>query len=127
VGLNIELPFEQHLNPYTDAAIDFHYFFARKTMFLKYSLGFVVFPGGFGTMDEFFESLTLIQTGKVHNFPLIAFGTAYWKGLLDWLRGTMLEQGKISPQDLELITLTDSPQEVRDQILRRLGSPKAGR
>lgn len=117
VGLNIELPFEQGLNPYVDIAIDFHYFFVRKTMFVKYAQAFVIFPGGFGTMDELFESLTLIQTGKVQNFPVILFGGKYWEGLLDWLRATMLAEAKISAADLDLLLVTDSPEEVRDFIL----------
>lgn len=118
VGLNIELPFEQHLNPYVDLAIDFRYFFARKTMLVKYAQAFVIFPGGFGTMDELFEALTLIQTGKVQNFPVVLFDTAYWQGLIDWLRGVMLDQGKIAAADLDLLYLTDDPEEVRDFILR---------
>jgi uncharacterized protein (TIGR00730 family) len=112
VGLNIELPFEQHLNPYTDIAVDFHYFFVRKTMLVKYAQGFVIFPGGFGTMDELFEALTLIQTGKVQNFPIVLVNRAYWQGLLDWLRDVMLPQGRISPADLDLLLLADTPAEV---------------
>lgn len=118
VGLNIELPFEQHLNPNVDVSVDFHYFFVRKTMLVKYAQGFVIFPGGFGTMDELFESLTLIQTGKVENFPVILYDRAYWQGLLDWLRDTMLAHGRISPPDLDLLILADSPQEVCAHILR---------
>ncbi len=95
VGCNIELPFEQGTNAYVDIAINFHYFFVRKTMFMKYSEAFVIFPGGFGTMDELFESLTLIQTGKVRNFPLILFGKQYWSGLVDWIKGPMLAERKI--------------------------------
>lgn len=120
VGLNIELPFEQHLNPYLDIPINFHYFFARKVMFVKYAQAFVIFPGGFGTLDELFESLTLIQTGKVSNFPVILFGSQYWSGLLAWLRETVLAGGKISPADLDLITVTDSPQEVRELVMRAM-------
>lgn len=120
VGLNIELPFEQHLNPYLDIPINFHYFFARKVMFVKYAQAFVIFPGGFGTLDELFESLTLIQTGKVTNFPVILFGSQYWSGLLQWLKDTMLAGGKISPADLDLVTVTDSPVEVRDQVTRAM-------
>ncbi|TYB96814.1 TIGR00730 family Rossman fold protein [Micromonospora sp. WP24] len=108
VGLGIELPFEQGINDWVDLAIDFRYFFARKTMFVKYAHGFVVLPGGFGTMDELFEALTLVQTGKVTRFPVVLMGTAYWQGLIDWLRGTMAADGKIGPVDLELICLTDS-------------------
>jgi uncharacterized protein (TIGR00730 family) len=116
VGLNIELPFEQHLNPYLDIPINFHYFFARKVMFVKYAQAFVIFPGGFGTLDELFEALTLIQTGKISNFPVILFGSAYWSGLLTWVKEMLLEGGKISPADLDLITVTDSPEEVRDLV-----------
>lgn len=111
VGCNIELPFEQGMNAYVQVPINFRYFFVRKTMFVKYAEAFIIFPGGFGTMDELFESLTLIQTGKVRDFPVILFGSAYWRGLLDWLRGTMLAEGKIIQQDLELLTVTDSPEE----------------
>ena len=117
VGLNIELPFEQHVNPYVDISVDFRYFFVRKMMLVKYSEAFIIFPGGFGTLDELFEALTLIQTGKVRNFPVVLFGSEYWRGLLDWLRGPMLSEGKISPADLDLLVLTDSPAEVRDRIL----------
>ncbi len=118
VGLNIELPFEQHLNPHVDVAVDFHYFFVRKTMLVKYAQGFVIFPGGFGTLDELFESLTLIQTGKVENFPVVLYDRAYWQGLLDWLRGMVLGNGRISPPDLNLLLLADSPAEVCAHILR---------
>ncbi|GLY23156.1 TIGR00730 family Rossman fold protein [Micromonospora sp. NBRC 101691] len=107
VGLGIELPFEQGLNDWVDLAINFRYFFARKTMFVKYAQAFVVLPGGFGTMDELFEALTLVQTGKVTRFPVVLMGTDYWRGLLDWLRDTMAADGKIGPVDLELICLTD--------------------
>jgi len=110
VGCNIELPFEQIPNPYLDLLVDFHYFFVRKTMFVKYAEGFVVFPGGFGTLDELFESLTLIQTGKVRHFPVVLYGSAYWQGLLDWLREEVLATGKISPVDLELVHVTDDPE-----------------
>jgi hypothetical protein len=120
VGLNIELPFEQGVNPYADLVVDFRYFFVRKTMLVKYALGFVIFPGGFGTMDELFESLTLIQTGKLRNFPVVLFGTSYWQGLMDWIRGTMLTEGTISPGDPDLMPVTDSPEEVRDLILASL-------
>lgn len=123
VGLNIELPFEQGSNPYVDVPIDFHYFFVRKTMFVKYAQAFVIFPGGFGTMDELFEALTLIQTGKVRNFPVILFNSSYWGGLLDWLRNTMEHEGKISAADLDLISITDSPEEVRQIILDCLDRP----
>jgi len=117
VGLNVELPFEQHVNPYVDLEVDFSYFFVRKVMLVKYSGAFVIFPGGFGTMDELFEALTLIQTGKVRNFPVVLFGTDYWGGLLGWMRQAMLGGGKISSADLGLLTLTDSPEEARDLIV----------
>jgi uncharacterized protein (TIGR00730 family) len=120
VGLNIELPFEQTMNPYIQIPINFRYFFVRKTMFVKYAQAFVIFPGGFGTMDELFESLTLIQTGKIHNFPVILFGSAYWQGFLNWLRETVLVEGKISPADLDLLIVTDSPQEVYDIIMKAM-------
>lgn len=118
LGLNIELPFEQGVNQFVDVGIEFRYFFVRKTMFVKYAQAFVIFPGGFGTMDELFEALTLIQTGKVQNFPLILFGSAYWGGLLDWMRNTMLPEGKIAEADLDLLVVSDSPEEVRDLITR---------
>ncbi|MEM9777040.1 MAG: TIGR00730 family Rossman fold protein [Chloroflexota bacterium] len=117
IGLNIELPFEQHINPYVDRSIDFNYFFTRKVMLVKYAKAFVVMPGGFGTMDELFEALTLVQTGKIRNFPIILFGKDYWGGLLDWLRNTMLENGKISDKDLDLILLTDSAKDACDHIV----------
>ncbi len=120
VGLNIELPFEQGVNAYVETAVEFRYFFVRKTMFVKYAQAFVIFPGGFGTMDELFEALTLIQTGKVENFPVVLFGSAYWQGLLDWLRATMLSEGKIGQADLDLMIVTDSPEEVRDIILQSM-------
>jgi uncharacterized protein (TIGR00730 family) len=111
VGCNIELPFEQGINPYVDVAINFRYFFVRKTMFVKYAEAFIIFPGGFGTMDELFEALTLIQTGKVRDFPVVLFGSAYWKGLMDWFRTSLLAEGKISPEDMDLVLVTDSPEE----------------
>ncbi|VAW39391.1 FIG01121566: hypothetical protein, partial [hydrothermal vent metagenome] len=112
VGLNIELPFEQHINPYVNLSIDFRYFFTRKVMLVKYAQAFVIFPGGFGTMDELFESLTLIQTGKVQNFPIVLIGKAYWQGLLDWLRNTMGKEGKINSSDIDLMYPTDDPADV---------------
>jgi uncharacterized protein (TIGR00730 family) len=121
VGLNIELPFEQHSNPFVDrdAALHFEYFFVRKVMFTKYSQGFVMMPGGFGTMDEFFEVATLIQTGKMSPVPLILVGVEYWKGLLDWMKATMLERaGTICEQDLGLLNLADSAEEVAEHVLR---------
>jgi len=111
VGCNIELPHEQSLNDYVDLGVEFRYFFARKTMFVKYARGFIIFPGGFGTLDELFESLTLAQTGKIDHFPVVLFGTGYWKGLLDWLRAQALEQGLISPEDLDMLSFTDDPEE----------------
>jgi uncharacterized protein (TIGR00730 family) len=108
VGLNIELPFEQSINPYVNVPLSFRYFFVRKMMFVKYAEAFVVFPGGFGTLDELFESLTLIQTGKLKHFPVILFGSAYWRGLVDWLRSPMLDEGKIKAEDLQLMEVTDS-------------------
>jgi uncharacterized protein (TIGR00730 family) len=111
VGLNIELPFEQHFNPYVDIPLRFHYFFTRKVMFVRYSCAFVVMPGGFGTMDEMFEALTLIQTGKILHFPVVLLGNHYWRGLLDWLRETMLAEGKISAPDVELLRVADTPEE----------------
>jgi len=118
VGCNIELPFEQHDNRFVDISIDFRYFFVRKTMFVKYACAFVIFPGGFGTMDELFEALTLIQTKKVMDFPVVLFGTEYWKGLLDWIAATMAVEGKIAREDLDIMFVTDDPAEVRDHILR---------
>ncbi|MFN0072372.1 MAG: TIGR00730 family Rossman fold protein [Chloroflexota bacterium] len=112
IGCAIELPDEQSVNPYVDITVNFRYFFVRKTMFVKYAEGFVIFPGGFGTLDELFEALTLIQTEKLHHFPVILVGTAYWQGLIDWIRSTMMTEGKISPRDLELILCTDDPEEV---------------
>ncbi len=111
VGLGIELPHEQGMNEWVDLAVNFRYFFARKTMFLKYSQGFVVLPGGWGTLDELFEALTLVQTGKVRAFPVCLLGTEYWGGLLDWVRGTQLAAGTISEADLELVTVTDDAAE----------------
>lgn len=111
VGLGIELPFEAGLNPHVDLGINFRYFFARKTMFVKYSQGFVVLPGGLGTFDELFEALTLVQTQKVTSFPVVLLGTDYWRGLLDWLRDTVLAAGNIAPADLDMLTVTDSVDE----------------
>src|SRR5438552_3026831 len=118
IGCNIELPFEQGTNAYVDIAINFRYFFVRKMMFVKYSEAFVIFPGGFGTMDELFEALTLIQTDKVQDFPLILFGSEYWKGLLDWIKTTMLSEKKISPEDINLLVVTDSVEEACDIIVK---------
>ncbi|HEX9236461.1 MAG TPA: TIGR00730 family Rossman fold protein [Actinomycetota bacterium] len=132
IGCNIELPFEQGSNPYLDLLIDFRYFFVRKTMFVKYAEGFVVFPGGFGTFDELFESLTLIQTGKVSHFPVVLYGSAYWDGLLGWLREPVLAEHKIAPKDLDLVHVSDHPDDVVAHILRVLedkhpAEPKPGR
>jgi uncharacterized protein (TIGR00730 family) len=117
IGLNIELPFEQGGNAHCDIALEFHYFFARKVMFVRYASGFVVFPGGYGTMDELWEALTLIQTGKITEFPVLLVGTDYWRGLVDWVGERMLSEGNVSPEDLELWTLTDDPLEVRDRLM----------
>jgi uncharacterized protein (TIGR00730 family) len=116
VGLNIELPFEQGGNPHCDISLEFHYFFVRKIMFVRYASGFVVFPGGFGTMDELWEALTLIQTDKIRQFPVVLVGTDYWRGLVDWVGDRMLAEGNIAAEDLELWTLTDDPAEVRDVL-----------
>ena len=114
VGLNIDLPFEQHDNPYIDSdkSLDFDYFFVRKVMFVKYSQGFVVMPGGFGTLDELFEAITLIQTKKIDTFPIILVGSDFWGGLWEWVKTTMLEAGNISPEDLNLVHLVDTADEV---------------
>jgi uncharacterized protein (TIGR00730 family) len=111
VGFNIELPHEQHENPYLDISLTFDHFYVRKTMFVKAAEGYVIFPGGFGTLDELFEALTLIQTGKVLHFPVVLFDHAYWAPLLDWIRGRLLEDGMISPEDLELLIVTDDAEE----------------
>ncbi|MEN3039337.1 MAG: TIGR00730 family Rossman fold protein [Candidatus Kryptonium sp.] len=111
VGINIELPFEQKFNPYVDVGIEFRHFFVRKVMFVKYAQGFVVLPGGFGTLDEFFEALTLIQTGKTTRFPVVLMGSEYWEGLINWLRNTVLLEGNISPEDMAIFELTDDPKE----------------
>jgi uncharacterized protein (TIGR00730 family) len=116
VGLNIELPFEQHVNPYVDVEVDFRYFFVRKTMLVKYAQAFVIFPGGFGTMDELFEALTLIQTGKIRDFPIVLFGSDYWAGLIEWLRSAMIFEGKATEADLNLLAITDSATEACDLI-----------
>jgi uncharacterized protein (TIGR00730 family) len=112
VGLGIELPFEQELNEWVDVGVLFRYFFVRKTMFVKYAQAFVILPGGFGTLDELFEALTLVQTRKVTRFPVILFGSAYWSGLIDWIRDTMVAQGTVGPTDLELLHVTDDVAEV---------------
>jgi uncharacterized protein (TIGR00730 family) len=117
VGFNIELPHEQHVNPYLDIAVTFHHFYARKTMFVKAAEGFVILPGGFGTLDELFESLTLIQTGKVMHFPVVLVGREHWAGLLDWARERLLGHGLVSPNDVELLHLTDEVGEAVEIIL----------
>ena len=116
IGCNIELPFEQGMNDYVDLGVDFRYFFVRKMMFVKYAEGFVVFPGGYGTLDELFESLTLIQTGKVNHFPVVLFGSRYWSGLVDWLTDPVVAEGKVGPEDLDLFHVTDDPAEVVPHI-----------
>src|SRR5439155_3033830 len=117
VGCNSELPFEQGANPYVDTLVNFRYFFVRKTMFIKYSNAFIIFPGGFGTLDECFEALTLIQTGKIYQFPVIMFGRHYWAGLIRWLQARVAGEQKISPNDLDLILLTDDPQEAAHAVI----------
>ncbi len=117
IGCNIELPFEQGANPYVDTLVNFRYFFVRKTMFIKYSVAFIIFPGGFGTLDELFEALTLIQTGKIYRFPVILFGRYYWAGLLRWLQARVLSEGKISEGDLDLMLVTDDPGEAVQAII----------
>jgi hypothetical protein len=128
IGLGIELPFEQSLNDWVDVGVNFRYFFVRKTMFVKYAQAFVVLPGGFGTMDELFEALTLVQTRKVTSFPVILYGSEYWGGLLDWLRSTMLSHGMINEVDLDLIQVSDDVDEIVAMIDRsQVGHPSAPR
>ena len=117
IGCNIELPFEQGANPYVDTLVNFRYFFVRKTMFIKYSSAFIIFPGGFGTLDELFEALTLIQTGKIYQFPVILFGRHYWAGLIRWLQSRVLVERKISPGDMDLMLLTDDPAEAAHAVV----------
>src|SRR5215213_7956118 len=117
IGCNIELPFEQYANPYLTRSLTFKYFFVRKTMFVKYSTAFIIFPGGFGTLDELFEALTLIQTRKIKNFPVVLFGSAYWGGMMKWIEEVMLADGKITADDLRLLHLTDSPAEVVEIVV----------
>lgn len=121
IGLGIELPFEQGLNDWVDLGVNFRYFFVRKTMFVKYSQAFVCLPGGFGTLDELFEALTLVQTGKVTRFPIILLGTEFWSGLIDWIKNTLVTQGKVSHGDLELIHCTDSVEEAVQIVLNTTG------
>jgi uncharacterized protein (TIGR00730 family) len=126
VGLNIELPFEQKGNRFANIPLQFHYFFSRKVCFVKYSIAFVFMPGGFGTLDEFFEVLTLVQTQRVPRFPLILFGNAYWSGLLEWARKTILPAKMISPEDLDLVTIVDTPDAalaIINDYMRRVGPP----
>src|SRR3954465_15109419 len=122
VGLGIELPFEQRINDWVDIGLNFRYFFARKTMFVKYAQAFVVMPGGFGTMDELFEALTLVQTGKVTSFPVVLYGTSYWSGLIDWIRSSMLAEGKVNESDLDLLQVSDDIDEAV-HIIRRSERP----
>ncbi|HET9453451.1 MAG TPA: TIGR00730 family Rossman fold protein [Gemmatimonadaceae bacterium] len=117
IGCNIELPFEQGANPYVDTIINFRYFFVRKTMFIKYSNAFIIFPGGFGTLDEAFEALTLIQTGKIYQFPVVFFGRHYWAGLIRWIQSRLLGEGKISPGDIDLMIMTDDPAEATKLVV----------
>ncbi|MGZ8458488.1 MAG: LOG family protein [Gemmatirosa sp.] len=124
VGCNIELPFEQGSNPYVDTLVNFRYFFVRKTMFIKYSVAFIIFPGGFGTLDELFEAVTLIQTGKMYQFPVILFGRHYWAGLVRWLQTRVLQEGKISPGDLDLMLLTDDPREAVEAVVAAYGAQR---
>lgn len=123
IGCNIELPFEQGANPYVDTLVNFRYFFVRKTMFIKYSFAFVIFPGGFGTLDELFEAITLIQTGKIYQFPVILFGRHYWAGLLRWLQSRVLAERKISPDDIDLLILTDDPAEAAKAVMDAYNAP----
>jgi len=116
IGLNIELPLEQKPNPYANITLHFRYFFVRKVMFVKYAVAYIILPGGFGTMDELFESVTLIQTHKIKPFPVILVGSEYWKGLLDWIKEVLLKEGKISPPDLEILQLIDDPMEIVKSI-----------
>lgn len=119
VGLNIELPMEQMPNQFQDVRVEFRYFFVRKLMFVKYAVGYVIFPGGYGTMDELFEALTLIQTKKIRSFPVVLVGKEYWAGLIGWIRQTMLAEGNISPEDLDLMHIVDEPDEVCAIINKR--------
>jgi uncharacterized protein (TIGR00730 family) len=122
IGCNIELPFEQKANAYQTLSLTFKYFFVRKMMFVKYSLAFVIFPGGFGTLDELFEALTLIQTKKIRNFPIVLFGSHYWSGMLDWVRAVVLPGGKISEHDMDIFHVVDSPAEVVEIVTRSQSS-----
>jgi uncharacterized protein (TIGR00730 family) len=120
IGLNIQLPYEQEPNPYANLSLSFRYFFVRKVMFVKYAVAYIIFPGGFGTMDEFFESITLIQTHKIRPFPVILAGSDYWKGLLDWIRTVVLKAEKISHEDLDIIQIIDEPEEIVKTIKKTI-------
>ncbi|MBA3585343.1 MAG: TIGR00730 family Rossman fold protein [Gemmatimonadetes bacterium] len=122
IGANIELPFEQGLNEYVDLGMEFRYFFVRKVMFVKYAEGFVIFPGGFGTLDELFEALTLIQTGKVEHFPVVLYGKDYWEGMMQWIRDKPLYEEKVSPEDLDLLTITSDIDEACEAMTRHRDS-----
>ena len=124
IGLNIDLPFEQAPNPYQDLELTFHYFFTRKVMFVRFASAFVVMPGGFGTLDELFEGLVLIQTRKIQNFPIVLVRSSYWAGLVDWVRERLLDEGMIAPQDLDLITVCDDPEEIVTRV--RIGAERQG-
>ena len=127
IGCNIELPFEQGANPYVDTVVNFRYFFVRKTMFIKYSSAFIIFPGGFGTLDELFEAITLIQTGKISSFPVVLFGRHYWAGLVRWMQTRMLAEGKINDGDLDLLLLTDDPAEAAQAVIAAHEASTRGR
>ena len=127
IGCNIELPFEQGANPYVDTVVNFRYFFVRKTMFIKYSSAFIIFPGGFGTLDELFEAITLIQTGKISSFPVVLFGRHYWAGLVRWMQTRMLAEGKINDGDLDLLLLTDAPAEAAQAVIAAHEASTKGR
>jgi uncharacterized protein (TIGR00730 family) len=127
VGLNIDLPFEQKPNRYSNVKVDFHYFFSRKVCLVKYSMGYVYMPGGFGTLDEFFEVITLVQTQRMQQFPIVLYGKKYWSGLFKWVKSTLEPDGYISPGDCDLVTITDDPKEAVEVLLeykRRVGPPK---
>lgn len=127
VGLSIELPYEETYGSYNDLVVNFRYFFCRKVMFVKYALGFVIFPGGFGTMDELFEALTLEQTGKIRDFPVVLFGSEYWAGLIAWMKSTMVNENTISREDLDMVLITDEPGEVVRYIKERADIRSYGR
>ena len=120
VGLNIQLPMEQRPNSYANIPLSFRYFFVRKVMFVKYAMAFIILPGGFGTMDELMESVTLIQTQRIKPFPVILVGSHYWKGLLDWMKGVVLTEGKISPEDMDIFQIIDEPEEVVKTIKKKV-------